>query len=89
MGPRARCPHRRPGLLLEAVAIILGKHHKRTSEGTAQRLSLLGPILKQDEAIRQYMRVRRAVADVNPETGEDESGTPGGAEGPDGNKADK
>ncbi|WP_437914915.1 hypothetical protein WME73_04965 [Sorangium sp. So ce302] len=64
------------GLLLEAVAIILGKHHERTREGTAARLALLAPILQQDEAIGQYLRSRRAIADVNPETGEDEPAAP-------------
>jgi hypothetical protein len=59
------------GLLLEAVAIILGKHHKRTAEGTADRLTLLAPILKQDEAIGAYLRSRRGAPDVDPETGED------------------
>jgi hypothetical protein len=57
------------GLLLEAVSIIVGKHHKRTPEGTEARLSLLAPILKQNEAIGQYLRVRRTVDDVDPETG--------------------
>ncbi|WP_437829494.1 hypothetical protein [Sorangium sp. So ce1153] len=64
------------GLLLEAVAIILGKHHARTREGTAARLALLAPILQQNEAIGQYLRSRRAIADVNPETGEDEPAAP-------------
>lgn len=68
------------GLLLETVAIILGKHHKRTAQGTADRLTLLAPILKQDDAIGSYLRARRRVDDVNPETGEDAPG--GGAVGP-------
>jgi len=67
------------GLLLEAVAIILGKHHKRSAEGTAARLALLGPILQQNEAIGSYLRARRAVHDVNPETGQDDPGAPGAA----------
>ncbi|KYG10391.1 hypothetical protein BE21_12295 [Sorangium cellulosum] len=70
------------GLLLEAVAIILGKHHERTREGTAARLALLAPILQQNEAIGQYLRSRRAIADVNPETGEDEPAAPAPAVGP-------
>lgn len=70
------------GRLLEAVAIILGKHHERTSEGTAARLALLAPILQQNEAIRQYLRSRRAIADVNPETGQDEPATPSPAQPP-------
>ncbi|WP_437731917.1 hypothetical protein [Sorangium sp. So ce1335] len=64
------------GLLLETVAIILGKHHARTPEGTAARLALLAPILQQNAAIGQYLRARRAIADVNPETGEDEPAAP-------------
>lgn len=58
------------GLLLEAVAIILGKHHLRTPDGTEARLALLAPILKQNEAIGNYLRTRRAVTDVDPDTGE-------------------
>jgi hypothetical protein len=64
------------GLLLEAVAIILGQHHERSREGTEARLALLAPILQQDEAIGHYLRARRAIADVNPETGEDEPAAP-------------
>jgi hypothetical protein len=72
------------GLLLEAVAIIVGKHHQRTPEGTAARLALLAPILKQNEAIGQYLRARRSVSDVNPDTGEEEPDSPGGADEPGG-----
>lgn len=64
------------GMLLETVAIILGKHHARTPEGTDKRLSLLGPVVRQNEAIGQYLRARRAVSDVNPETGQDEAAPP-------------
>jgi hypothetical protein len=72
------------GLLLEAVAILIGKHHKRTAEGTAERLSLLAPILQQNEAIGQYLRARRAVADVDPDTGEEDPNPPEAAEAPPG-----
>jgi hypothetical protein len=72
------------GLMLEAVAIVLGKHHKRTAEGTADRLALLAPILQQNEAIGQYLRARRAVTDVNPETGDEEPTAPGAGQGPSG-----
>ena len=34
------------------------------------RSALLAPILKQNEAIRTYLRARRGVEDVDPETGE-------------------
>ena len=70
------------GMVLEAVAIIVGKHHERTPEGTAARLSLLDPILRQNAAIGQYLKARRNVQDVNPETGEDEPGPPGTATTP-------
>lgn len=55
--------------LLQAVAIILGKHHKSTPADLAARADLLGPILEQNDAIGALMRSRRAVSDVDPETG--------------------
>jgi hypothetical protein len=67
------------GMLLEAVCIILGKHRGRTPQGTASRAVLLGPILKQNEAISQYVRLRRPVVDVDPETGLEEPSIPSGA----------
>ena len=36
------------------------------------RAALLGPILKQDQAISDHIRARRSVPDVDPETGEEE-----------------
>ncbi len=77
------------GMLLEAVAIIVGKHHKRTPEGMAARVRLLDPILKQNDAIGQYLRARRTVADVDPETGSDQPDAPGGAKEPSGAKDPK
>jgi hypothetical protein len=65
------------GLLLEAVAIILGKHHQRSAEGMEARMALLGPILQQNEAIGSYLRARRSVTDVHPETGHEEPSSPG------------
>ncbi len=56
--------------LLEAVAMIVGLFPSSTKEHVAARTALLGPILKQNEAIRQYLRARRALEDVDPETGE-------------------
>ncbi|MFT3768335.1 MAG: hypothetical protein QM820_23035 [Minicystis sp.] len=67
------------GLLLEVVSVILGKHHERTPAGTAARLALLGPILKQNDAIGDYLRARRAVDDVDPTTGQE---APAGPTGP-------
>ncbi len=79
---RAECP----GLLLETVCIIVGKSHQRTPEGTAKRLALLGPILKQNEAIGAYLRARRNVADVDPKTGEDVPEAPPKPQTPSGEK---
>lgn len=62
-------------LLYQAVCIILGKYYESTSEAVAARDSLLGPILKQNDAIGEYLRARRAIDDVNPETGEEEPDT--------------
>lgn len=59
------------GFLLEAVAIILGKYHGRSKEATEARLGLLGPILRQNEAIGLSYKSRRTPTDVNPETGEE------------------
>ncbi|MBK8256757.1 MAG: hypothetical protein IPK82_29310 [Polyangiaceae bacterium] len=56
--------------LLQAVAMILGKHPTPSSTDLTARGALLGPILKQNEAVRLYLRSRRAIHDVNPETGE-------------------
>ena len=65
-------------LLLQAVAMILGLHPSDSEADLAARAQLLGPILKQNEAIRDYLRARRAVQDVNPETGEVEGGAGAG-----------
>lgn len=55
--------------LLEAIALVLGRHHGKTAVDVAAREDLLGPILAQNEAIRAAMKARRSVVDVNPETG--------------------
>ncbi len=65
--------------LLEAVAMVLGKHHGSSADDVAARDELLGPILAQNEAIGAAMKARRTVVDVNPETGVlDPSGSGGG-----------
>ena len=61
-------------LLLEVVAVIMGHFHARTEESNEARAALLGPILKQNDAIGAYLRSRRAVDDVNPDTGKEEPG---------------
>ena len=67
-------------LLLQTAAMILGLHPSDSEVDVAARKNLLGPILAQNEAIRMYLRSRRSVPDVNPETGE-----PAGEAPPQGN----
>ncbi|MEO7330233.1 MAG: hypothetical protein ABI193_16780 [Minicystis sp.] len=57
-------------LMLQAVAMILGLYPSESDADVAGRRVLLDPILKQNEAIRVYLRERRNVEDVNPATGE-------------------
>lgn len=57
-------------LMLQAVAMILGLHPSESAADIAAREELLAPILRQNEAIRVYLRNRRSVEDVNPDTGE-------------------
>ncbi|MBK9261892.1 MAG: hypothetical protein IPM54_19070 [Polyangiaceae bacterium] len=64
------------GLLLETVAIILGKRHGRSADATAARLQWLGPILQQNAAIGASFKGRRTPTDVNPDTGEELPVTP-------------
>jgi hypothetical protein len=56
--------------MLEVVAMILGLFPLTSKDHVAARAALLGPILKQNDAIRQYLRARRAPDDVDPTTGE-------------------
>ena len=57
--------------------MISGRHPSDSPEDLAGCAALLDPILKQNEAIREYLRTRRAVPDVNPETGEEDPNAPG------------
>lgn len=66
--------------LLQAVAMILGKYPSSSADDIQARKALLAPILKQNEAIRLYLRSRRPVEDVNPETGEVDPNAPTGGE---------
>jgi hypothetical protein len=71
--------------LLEALAMVVGKHHGSSAEDVTAREDLLGPILAQNEAIGAAMKARRAIVDVNPETGAlDPSGNAGGTPGAEG-----
>lgn len=63
--------------LYEVIAMILGKYYRADDPAhKAARAELLGPIVEQSEAVRAYLRARRAVRDVDPETGEPEPGEP-------------
>ena len=74
--------------LLEIIAMILGTYHRHDSERHGQaRAALLGPILEQNEAIRAYLRQRRPVLDIDPDTGEPEPGAEPGD--PAGSEADE
>lgn len=46
-----------------AVAMILGLYPSGSDADTAARAKLLGPVLRQNELIRAYMRSRRSVGD--------------------------
>jgi hypothetical protein len=70
-------------LLLQAVAMILGLFPSESAADQAGRAKLLGPILRQNEAIRVYLRSRRNVEDVDPDTGLPVP-VPGAADGPPG-----
>ncbi len=59
------------GLLLETIAIIIGKRHGRSATATAARLQLLEPILRQNDAIGAALKGRRSPTDVNADTGEE------------------
>lgn len=70
--------------LLQAVAMILGLHPSDAPQDVAARGQLLGPVLRQNEAIREYLRLRRPVQDVDPATGQLEPlpATPPGGDPP-------
>ena len=69
-------------LLLEAIAIVIGKHHSSSAEDVAARSDLLGPILEQNDAIGAALKGRRSVVDVNPVTGATDPSVPAPAEAP-------
>lgn len=64
------------GLLLETIAIILGKHHNRSAKSSAERLHFLEPIVRQNEALAAAFKNRRTPSDINADTGEEMSNTP-------------
>lgn len=60
-------------LMLESVAMILGLYPSDGAADLAARGALLAPILRQNEAIREYLKTRRAIEDVDPSTGKVET----------------
>jgi hypothetical protein len=64
------------GLLLETVAIIVGKYHSRSAKGTAERLHLLEPILRQNDSLGAAFKNRRAPSDINADTGDEIANAP-------------
>lgn len=63
-------------LLLEAIAITIGKHHGRGQADVDARNTLLGPIFEQNDAVGAAMRGRRTVVDVDPDTGNPDATPP-------------
>lgn len=59
-------------LMLQAIAIILGHCPSDSESDIEKRSQLLAPILRQNEAIREDLRARRPVSDIDPDTGEPE-----------------
>jgi hypothetical protein len=56
--------------LHEVMALIIGKFPYAKDADVEARQKLLGPILRQQDAIGAYLRSRRTVEDVDPDTGE-------------------
>lgn len=57
--------------LLAIVVRILGQFPERSPAHVEARTKLLTPVLRQNEAIREYLRARRRVRDVDPSTGKE------------------
>jgi hypothetical protein len=60
-------------LLVRLAAKIMGTFDEPTGEHAEKRAALLGPIVKQNQAISDHIRARRAVPDVDPKTGEEDA----------------
>jgi hypothetical protein len=56
--------------LLQIVAVILGTHYDDSAEDVRLRTALLTPMLEQQEAVRQYLKLRKPIEDIDPTTGE-------------------
>jgi hypothetical protein len=63
---------------LELIAAILSRTGELPeAERAAARARLLGPVMEQNAAIGELMRLRRAVKDVDPDSGTPEGDSPG------------
>jgi hypothetical protein len=63
--------HRGMGNMLEIAAMVLGKFHRIDVPAHEEaRRKLLGPMVEQHEAACAYRRGRRALHDIDPDTGE-------------------
>ena len=58
--------------LLRIVAKVLGTYDEPIGDHAEKRAALLGPVVKQNEAIRQHIRARRSTPDIDPKTGEEQ-----------------
>jgi hypothetical protein len=56
--------------MLSAVALILGRYYESNPEAVHARGALMTPIMEQHEIVHAYLRSRRKVRDIDPDTGE-------------------
>jgi hypothetical protein len=56
--------------MLSAAALILGKYYESTPEAGRARGELMASIMEQHEIVHAYLRARRKVRDIDPDTGE-------------------
>jgi hypothetical protein len=59
-------------MMLRVVAVVAGRYNGAAAGDDAMRAKLLAPILHQNAAVAESFRRKRAVTDVNPNSGEDE-----------------
>jgi len=58
--------------LLRIVAKVLGTFDQPTGVHAEKRSALLGPVMAQNAAISEYIRARRSVPDLDPQSGEEQ-----------------
>lgn len=56
--------------MLEIVAVTLGTYYDESPKHVQTRSALLKPILDQQEAVRQYLKARKPIEDIDPATGD-------------------